>query len=203
MKLIFAVLLASLPALASDIRTVGGKKVDLQPIHDWALTSKGERPMPHWKSLTVTGYVKSLQFPVMVVTDGTKATNVLLKNCPGPLLEKLVRRQSLVRQLNVARGNLANAEANAEAKNKQSKAASKHARYAEFGSPASNDETVKLYASIDASDFASESRKNMEAIEKQIESVSAAIEGENKVFAMFTGQTYATFPIWDTGITAR
>ena len=43
----------------------------------------------------------------------------------------------------------------------------------------------------------------MEAIEEEIETLSLAIKSEDKVLAMPTGATYATFPFWDTSITAR
>jgi hypothetical protein len=53
--LIFSLLLAN--AHAADVRNVGGRTVNLDMIHQWMITRKGERPMPHWRDFTPVDYM--------------------------------------------------------------------------------------------------------------------------------------------------
>ena len=92
-------------ASGSDIRTIGQTKVDLQPIHDWKAAGgsktneakgRGERPLSHWKDITVLEYVKSLGNPVVVVKlEGGETQTIMLKNCPATLVANLIRRPPL------------------------------------------------------------------------------------------------------------
>jgi hypothetical protein len=44
-------LVTAVAASAADIRTFGGKSVDLQPVHDSKIDKKGERPLEHCKAV--------------------------------------------------------------------------------------------------------------------------------------------------------
>lgn len=182
-------------ACGSDIRTIGLKQVDLQPIHDWkaakAAKTRGERPLPHWKDLAVEEYVKSVGNPVVVVKlAGGETQTIMLHNCPAALVAKLIRRQSLAEQLKSAKLDAGNASAKAlekEGKASGSRRASRNQRKEE----------------ADAKANAKLAERNEKAIAEEIASLDQAIESEGNLLAMATGSTYAGFPVWDTGMTSR
>src|SRR5260370_5334029 len=73
----------------SDIRTVSGIKVDLGPLHAWYRTKEGERPLKHWKRLTVLN-VKGLQGSwdhIFVRTETGAVAELLAANLPKRVKE--------------------------------------------------------------------------------------------------------------------
>jgi len=190
-------------AYGSDIRTIGQKQVDLQPIHDWkaaqaanrsnaqAARTIGERPLPHWKDLAVEEYVKSVGDPIVVVTLAGGATQtILLHNCPAALVAKLIRRQSLVEELKSAKFNASNAAA--KALEKEGKAS-----LSRRGSRKQRKEEAEAKANAKLAE------KNEKTLAGEMATLNKAIASEGSLLAMATGATYAGFPVWDTGITSR
>lgn len=77
---------------AAEIRIVGGKSVDVEPVIDWLAKPKGERPMPHWKKIHVTEWLEMIgqQTKCIVTVDG-KSKTVLLANLKPEAAKRLAR----------------------------------------------------------------------------------------------------------------
>lgn len=200
-------------ASGSDIRTVGQTKVDLQPIHDWKAAGgsktneakgRGERPLSHWKDITVLEYVKSLGNPVVVVKlEGGETQTIMLKNCPATLVANLIHRPPLDQRLKAAKIITQKVKANYLDRSEKAEASARAARGATWDSPLGIAQTQDSQVAKDAYEDLARAEKNETAITEEFETLSKAIESMNKILAMYTGQSYATFPIWDTGITSR
>jgi hypothetical protein len=50
---------------AVEMRTVGNAQVDLQPLVDWSVKKKGERPLKHWKLVQVLELKKPSASPAL------------------------------------------------------------------------------------------------------------------------------------------
>jgi hypothetical protein len=187
----------------SDIRTIGQKQVDLQPIHDWKAAKAekrsgsqvartvGERPLPHWKDVVVEEYVKSVGDPIVVAKVGGGATQtIVLNNCPTALVSKLIRLQSLTEQLKSAKLEV----------NRASAKALETAGKASRGRRASRQQRKEA---ADAKARVKLAEGNEQAIAEEIATLEQAVASEGNLLAMATCSTYAGFPVWDTGMTSR
>ena len=77
---------------AAEIRIVGGKSVDVEPVIDWLAKPKGERPMPHWKKIHVTECLEMIgQQTKCIVTVDDKSKTVLLANLKPEAAKRLAR----------------------------------------------------------------------------------------------------------------
>jgi hypothetical protein len=96
--------LAVLGLHASDIRGVGQFTVNLDPIHDWMQTRKGDRPMPHWRDFTPLEYLGVINgghaFRVAMARDGGAAPRIVVGISGDGASRHVVSR----------RGNVENAE---------------------------------------------------------------------------------------------
>ena len=201
--------------LASDVRTVNQKKIDLQPIHDWKMAKTegvsytnaagtSERPLQHWKDIFITEYVKTLGSLVVVARlgDGTTQT-IMLRNCPQSLVTKLTRKKTLIDQLKGASANSRDAAANAVEKEGKASASYSVSGSASYVNAVAADEQRRQDQAATAKARAKRTKEEVEAINDELKKLDKEIDIEGKLLAMSMGNTYAGFPVWDTGITSR
>jgi hypothetical protein len=89
---LIVLLITAVAASAADTRTFGGKSVDLQPVHDWKIDRKGERPLSHWKAVP-GNEVSTSRAAGIVAGLKSKASRTTLWATPlkfssGPVLDK-------------------------------------------------------------------------------------------------------------------
>src|SRR5206468_10636493 len=67
-----------------DIRTVNGIQVNLEPIHKWSTSNKGERPLKHWKFITFNEYLGLINggHCFNVTIDDKEKKQILLQSVP-------------------------------------------------------------------------------------------------------------------------
>ena len=200
---------------AADIRTVGRVKVDLQPIHDWNeaksdnssksnAPSLGERPLQHWKEISVSEYVSSMVNPVVVIYSKSGGSQqVLLQGCPQRLLDKLKQKSELSVKLDRASAASRYAAATAVEKEKRSSAHYSVSGNAAYVSSVANDKQRRQDEAAAAAAKQKLTKAEEEALEKQLQTLETEIRVEGKLLAMFIGKKYAGFEIWDTGLTGR
>ena len=80
--MIVGIALGTVGLHASDNRMVGQFRVNLDPVHDWMQTRKGERPMPHWRNFSPLEYLGVINgghaFRVAVARDGGSAPRLVV-----------------------------------------------------------------------------------------------------------------------------
>ena len=206
MKPWFLLILLSVAALAvsaGDVRTVGGRSVDLQPIHDWKVDKKGERPLPHWKDVLVH---EVLDRPggwdrCKVQIEG-KYREILVANLPTSVRTFLQTFSQRLNAIEALRAQLAaDRVAAQEAGNRWLFTTSGYAsvRAGTSGVYVDNEDTrlarmLELQRRVDteAKQLAALEAEHALAVEKAGESLT--------VLAMFTGKSYAKLEVWDTGL---
>lgn len=209
----FSVIAAT--SLANDVRTVSKKKIDLQPIHDWKMAKNegasytnaagtSERPLKHWKDISITEYVTTLGNPVVVAKlgDGTTQT-IMLRNCPKSLVTKLSRKKTLLDRLKGASADSRDAAANAVEKEGKASASYSVSGTASYVNAVAADEQRRQDQAAIAKARAKRTKEEVEAINDELQKLDKEIEIEGKLLAMSMGSTYAGFPVWDTGITSQ
>src|SRR5215510_4766030 len=160
---------------AAELRTVNGKEVDLQPLIDWSAHKKGERPLKHWKLVQILENKGEIGFPVVMADiEGTK-TQIALKNCPAGILQLLTQKQTLESQLAAARQE--HQAAAQDAANNRKRKEVKQAKRSEAA--------------------AADTEKNTK---KELDELEQKIKQQKGVYAMNTGATFTSLPVWDTGL---
>ena len=179
LKIILLVALVQFPAiercLAAEIRTVGNVEVDLQPLIDWTAKKKGERPLKHWKLVQILEQKKQSAAPELLCEIEGLKMSIILKNGPGEILNLLHQKDALGTKLAAARkveATTAENLANAKTKRQKRLATQNHK-------------------------VATDSEK---AINKDLAVLEKKINQQPKIFAMFTGATFDSLPVWDTGL---
>src|SRR5437899_12521974 len=84
---------------SAELRHVNGKEVDLQPLIDWAVDKKGERPLKHWKLVQILENKGQTAYQVVMADIEGAQTQIALKNCPAGILQLLTQKQTLEAQL--------------------------------------------------------------------------------------------------------
>ena len=160
---------------AAELRTVGNVQVDLQPLVDWSVKKKGERPLKHWKLVQVLELKKPSASPALLCDIEGLKTEIILKNCPGGLVDLLHQKADLDAKLAAARKNESAAAGNlGEARNKRQAKQAKRSHT----SAAETEKTIK----------------------KDVAELDRKLKQQQKFFAMATGATFDGLPVWDTGL---
>lgn len=113
-RMIAMMMMAGCSLMAADLRTVSGIAVDVEPAVTWerAEGKKGERPLPHWKMVTVLAYAGPANggHVALVSIKGLGEREVLLTGVAQDLVQKMTRH----RDIGWALGNAKAAKAGAE-----------------------------------------------------------------------------------------
>jgi hypothetical protein len=193
----------ALAASAGDIRNVGGRSVDLQPIHDWKVDKRGERPFAHWKDVLVH---EVLDKPggwdrCRVEIDG-KHREILVANLPasiGTFLDAFARRLNTIKGLRAQLA--ADEQAAHDAANRWlfTEEGFTTVKSGTSGFYVDNQDT-RLSRMLELDRRVDLERKQLAALEaEQAKAVRQSSEALT-VLAMFTGRTYAKLEVWDTGL---
>jgi len=170
--------------VAADVRIVNNLRVDLQPVHDWMETKKGDRPMAHWKQIEIKEVIGGGPWAMCKLAIEGKSQTVYLKNVPASAAQYWTKLSDLTIRV----------------KNLQQKIANDTKRLR-------NADTVQA-------DFDSDYYRNRETFRVNLENsrddlrnlqsqLSELRSQENEFasdFAMFTGQVYNKLEVWDCGI---
>ena len=167
---------------AEEIRIVGGKRVDVEPVIEWLAHPKGERPLPHWKQIKVTECLGMIgqQTKCTVTVDG-KSKTILLANLKPEIVKHFARLEYLKTYIPTETERLKQEELRLD----QSHAAT----------PAGKRQRAR--AKQDSTTLKHEKA----ALEERIkESKQLAGEVKNASdLAMSTGVNYAGLEVWDCG----
>jgi hypothetical protein len=187
MKNIFTILLticAAVPLHAADVRIVGTAHVDLTPIHDWENDKSSERPMKHWKKITIEDFTPGGPWPICSIKiEGAGKKTIYLKNIPAQAMQCLNQLSQMNAQIKFLSQQVAS-----DIKNLRDA----DAVHAEFNSQFDQNRDTfraRLRNNQDRLDELTSQRD--ELLAKQIDSTSD--------LAMFTGQTYNKMEVWDCG----
>lgn len=203
--LIFLILLsvAALTVSSGDVRTVGGRSVDLQPIHDWKVDHKGDRPLPHWKDVLVH---EVLDRPggwdrCKVQIEG-KHRELLVANLPNSVRAFLQTFSQRLNAIEALRAQLAaDRVAAQEAANRWLFTTTGYAsvRAGTSGVYVDNEDT-RLAHMLELQRRVDMETKRLAALEAE-HALAVEKAGENlTILAMFTGKSYAKLEVWDTGL---
>ena len=204
MKLV-ATLVALLTAAtlqATDIRTISGIKVDLQPIHDWSASTKtNSRPMAHWKYVTLSAVVKSYgttMFQVEATVEGERQS-IILKHPPEDLYKKLVKRNELLQREQRGSNYTANAVRNAQVAESQASITWVVVGDSSYVNAVAADEANKKRIAANSAAHAGKAIDDLEALRSEISTLTKEIN-ETTFLAMSMNSEYAGKPVWDTGL---
>jgi len=177
---------ASLSLEASDIRIIGSKSVDLQPIHDWMKEKKGVRPMPHWKEIHIVAPLGELGCYLkcaVQIERGSTTTNAI-GNVPVGLLAKFAEVRRIEQRL---------AEWN-----KRLRAEARQVREAHALAPAAEYPGIAEANANIAGEKLRQSQEDRAALSSKLDALRTEIAATYD-YAMFTGQSYGGFKIMDMG----
>jgi hypothetical protein len=175
---LLALLFVGVNCPAADLRTVNGKEVDLQPLIDWSAHKKGERPLKHWKLVQILENKGQTGFQVVTADIEGAKTQIALKNCPAGILQLLTQKQALESQLAGARQE--HQAAAQDAANTRKRKEVKQAKRSEAA----------------AADLEKNTKKELAELEQKIKQ-------QKGVYAMNTGATFNSLPVWDTGLASH
>lgn len=188
-------------SIASDIRKVGDRRVDLQPIHDWLGTLQGERPMPHWKEIQPHNFIRSYGWSILISADiDGSQTKILVANLPpkrAKLLEEMTSLRSRVALLNqeltrhsqIIEALTLEQEAAANAVD-QGTVYDDHL-YIEYDQARRNLRTAMRDASVVARD--------LNEVQARLDSRETAWKDQGPLLAMFSGRTQGQHQVWEHG----
>ena len=200
---IMAFCLTAASLCASDIRTINGTAVDLQPIHDWknANGKPEERPMKHWKEIRLVELyqVYSPQLCIASVRVDGSVQKVTIKNLPADLVAKVNKLQSLRAQLAGAEHGTAVAKANAAAAGKSSGGV----YYVSGNNTDVNallaEQRRKANVAAAATANAEMATSSLQSLKEEITKLTREIDNQ-PLLAMAVGSVYMGSPLWDTGL---
>lgn len=178
-------------ATAADIRTVGGKQVDLQPIHDWTASKDGARPMAHWKEVRITTIVSDLAgYQKCGVTIGGNAKWILARNLPQKMKEYFTRLEQVQNQMTSLTRYIVNEKARVTRADAITPTGA-------GGSPGYVDSVMRARYQVNlAANALDEKKAELDSITREF---TEMIKEKQEDLAMFSGQMYAGLEIWDFG----
>lgn len=192
MKTFFVLLFATVATVtASDIRIVGGSSVDLQPLHDWHESHKGERPLPHWREihvLAINGNSSSTT-KLHVKIEGRAEMEILAKNLPPEIVQYFGQVSGLTTQINQLKDYIASQQVildRASAAGSDAKAAGNT-----YARPANLSMAKQLLK---------ERRAQLQSLQVQLGRLQANEGNITKDFALSTGAKSSGLEIWDFGV---
>lgn len=192
MKPLFLLFLFVLSASASDIRSIGGRSVDLQPIKDWERTHRGERPMQHWKKVEFISSVSQLSAwrKCKVLIEGEAPTEVLMANLPTEAKNHFDKLQNLSARVS----QLSTYVENEDRRIRQVDAVTPTGA---AGNAAYVNAVMAQRAQVNYDAEVLRDRK------RELDRLASELEDEIKItvtdYAMFTGSKYSGLQIWDCG----
>lgn len=200
-----AVTLNLLAARASDLRTISGKSVDLQPIHDWEENQKGERPLKHWKDIELVDWVDQGPHghPVATIRIGAEQKKVWLKHCPKEVIRDFTKVVELERQLATAKQQALSANAEAEAAKIRASSGYSVAGDKAFVNAVLAQDQARADAAANAQAAATYAAGTVEKLNADLTLARAKLAADGKLLAMDTGTAFGSDPIWDTGLPGR
>jgi len=164
--------------ISAELRSVNGKEVDLQPLIDWSAHKKGERPLKHWKLVQILESKGEMGYPTVIADIEGAKTQIALKNCPSGIIQLLIQKQTLESQL----------------------AATRHEHQAAAQDAANTRKRKDVKQAKRSEAAAADAEKN---IKKELADVEQKIKEQKAVYAMNTGATFNSLPVWDTGLTSH
>jgi hypothetical protein len=191
-KLILVVVLAGMiTARAEDLRVVGGKTVDVQPVHDWlAGDKKDERPLPHWKEIQIESVIAlNGAAPRCRITVDRQSREILIRNVLKEVFDAFAEADKL----------------NAEFKRLETYVKSERIRVRQLRAitPVEADADSPGGEQIRQTNLAianlKTSEEELEAASQRSAAAQARVKTLGKDLAMFTGQKYAGLEVWDCG----
>jgi len=177
LPIVTALMLARV-CLADEIRTVGGREVNLQPLIDWLSNRQGERPLKHWKEVKIREWKKTLSSwqHCVIQVEGIEK-EVLISNLPERIM--------------IAFSTVALLEARVEALRAECQSA-----------PAvpARDSIAARRKRPQAESAAGPSAAQLGNAQSALMTAKAKLDQVNpNVLAMFIGGTYGGLPVWDCG----
>lgn len=183
MKILLTLLLTVGTLSAADVRVVNNIRVDLQPVHDWFKSHEGQRPMPHWKKITIIDFIPGGPWPICKIS-GEISKTVYMKNLPIAAIQYW-------NQFNYLTTRIGNLKFQIEDDKKRLRQAD--AVEADYGSEYDQNREQ----------FRANLRNNeddLESLKRQLDDLKAQQKESISDFAMFTGQVYNNYEVWDCGL---
>lgn len=170
-----------------DVRVLNGVEVDLTPVARWYASRTGkktDRPLPHWKAITIERIVKQVSGwdQCVIKNEQGESVELLLANMTPVVRQPMLKLQNID-----ARGN--------SLTNQLSTLQSKRSQYSGGDTwmrrqvPAIEQEIRQVQAGL------AEIRQERAQLYRDCGAVM-----HSNVFAMFSGRKYAGQEIWDCGL---
>lgn len=195
----------------TDIRVIGGRSVDLAPVHQWYANPEGrDRPLKHWVKMTILEIKPSFggtYLQCLVETDAGRQ-EVLFKSLPTATTQIVSRIQSLERQVASLQQQIAVEEPIVERNEALYEGSVVRSSRIEVGFNYS----TRRYDYERPSQRAVNARLDRIALNDKKDLVIKLQEelatlrqttNANTILAMDTKRTYAGLPIWDMGLEER
>lgn len=179
----------------SDTRLVNGKSVDLMPLHNWYSKPEGERPLKHWKKLqliTPKGQFAGKEKCVFKLEQGGM-TEVLMTHLPSRLTQ-------YVQTFKAQEAEIARLSAEIESDMAEWRRQNAVAPTGAYGSAQYVDGAMALRNQANLYGVTiTEKKERLERLKAEHETWLINSAKNLTLFAMYTGQKYAGFEIWDCG----
>lgn len=173
-------------SFAQDVRIVGGRAVDLQPVHTWFGTHKGERPMAHWKQIKVT----QIKNPIatwddcFIQTEDGATTEILLAHCDPSVRSSFAALSGADSRITFLESQINADHAQLAAPYQKGAIAVQRARSA-----------VSAQLATLQGEYSTLTNQRAKIFLAHVESARQV-----NLLAMFTGQRYSGLEVWDCGL---
>ena len=194
MKLFLWMLLSAGITASGQVVTVSGRSVDLTPLTKWLANPTGERPLEHWKQVTVVefkGDVDGRPRYVIKPEDGEQR-EVSLMNLPDSVKNFVVAMNAQEAEIKSLRAQIKRSQTAID----RAKALTPEAQDSAEAYLLALDEHSRIsgyqQSLYDAAD-------KLAPLERDYAAKMQVAKAETRTLAMFTGTSYAGVPIWDCG----
>jgi hypothetical protein len=195
MKTLLWMLLSINLSASAQIVTVSGRSVDLTPLTRWLADPQGERPLKHWKQITVIesrGIVNGMPRYV-IKTEDTPELEVTLVNLPESVKSFVFAMKALQDEIKSLTTQIKENQAAID----RAKALTPEAQDSDVAYLLALDERSRINAYEQKIYEASD---KLAPLERDYADKMKVAKKESSTLAMFTGTSYASVPIWDCGL---
>jgi hypothetical protein len=194
MKIFLWMLLSIGLGASAQIVTVSGRSVDLTPLTRWLADPQGERPLKHWKQITLIeskGIVDGRPRYV-IKTEDTPELEVSLMNLPDSVKSFVLAMKTLQDEIKSLTAQI-----------KENQTAIDRAKAL---TPETQDSDAAYLLALDERGRVNayeqkiyEASDKLAPLERDYAEKMKVAKKESSTLAMFTGASYAGVPIWDCG----